>query len=88
VVDRVGGPGRRHHYIPLLLGQALQPWVLPGAVLLFTDWLGPSQLLLVQWVMFIVLALVFVRLPGVWNPFDSLRPCANWRASNLARRQV
>ncbi len=84
VVTVLAAQADDYHYIPLLWA-SLAALVLPGAVLLFTDWLGPSQLLLVQWVMFIVLALVF-RLPGVLTRLIPA-PVRYWRASNLARRQ-
>lgn len=84
VVTVLAAQADDYHYIPLLWA-SLVALILPGGVLLFTDWLGPGQLLLVQWVMFIVLALVF-RLPGV---LTRLIPpgVRHWRASNLARRQ-
>lgn len=84
VVTVLAAQADDYHYIPLLWA-SLAALVLPGAVLLFTDWLGPGQLLLVQWVMFIVLALVF-RLRGILTRLIPA-PVRYWRASNLARRQ-
>lgn len=84
VVTVLAAQADDYHYIPLLWA-SLIALVLPGAVLLFTDWLGAGQLLLVQWVLFIVLALLF-RLPIVLTRLIPA-PVRHWRASNLARRQ-
>ncbi len=73
-----------YRYIPLLWA-ALTALVLPGALNYFGGWLGAAQLVLVQWVGFIVLALAFSqpRLIGRLIP----RHVRQWRACNLARRQ-
>ncbi|WP_022964387.1 TPM domain-containing protein [Halopseudomonas pelagia] len=84
VVTVLAAQADDYHYIPLLWA-SLVALVLPGAVLLFSDWLGAGQLLLVQWVIFIVLALLF-RLPMVLTRLIPA-PVRHWRASNLARRQ-
>lgn len=71
-------------YIPLLWA-GLIALVLPGALVFFTGLLGAQGLLLLQWSVFVVLALVF-RLPGVTMRLVP-RAIRHWRASNLARRQ-
>ncbi|MHA6493091.1 TPM domain-containing protein [Pseudomonas borbori] len=71
-------------YIPLLWA-SLFALVLPGAVNFFGGWLNAPQLLLVQWLSFIGLALVG-RLPTITTRLIP-RSVRNWRASNLARRQ-
>lgn len=84
VVTVLAAQADDYYYIPLLWA-SLAALILPGAVLLFTDWLGAAQLLLVQWVMFILLALFF-RLPGILTRMIPA-PVRYWRAGNLARRQ-
>lgn len=73
-----------YRYIPLLWA-SLIALVLPGALLFLPGLISPGYLLLVQWVTFIVLALVF-RAPSVAT---RLIPASvrHWRACNLARRQ-
>lgn len=73
-----------YHYIPLLWASLLA-LLLPGALLFFTGWLHAWQLLLVQWLTFIVLAVVF-RLPALTSRLIP-RSVRHWRACNLARRQ-
>ncbi len=73
-----------YYYIPLLWAGVLA-LLIPGLVVLLTGWLGAAELLLAQWVTFIVLALVF-RLPPVITRLIP-RSVRHWRASNLARRQ-
>lgn len=73
-----------YRYIPLLWA-SLIALVLPGAALFFTGWLSAHELLLVQWGLFIVLALLF-RLPAVTTKLIP-RGVREWRACNLARRQ-
>jgi putative membrane protein len=73
-----------YHYIPLLWASLLS-LILPGALLFFTGWLHAWQLLLVQWLTFIVLAVVF-RMPGLTSRLIP-RSVRHWRACNLARRQ-
>ncbi len=71
-------------YIPLLWA-GLLALVVPGAVNYFPGWLNAYELTLAQWVIFIVLGLVF-RLPRVTTRLIP-RSVRHWRASNLARRQ-
>lgn len=73
-----------YYYIPLLWAGVLALLV-PGLVALLTPWLSASELLLAQWVIFIVLALVF-RLPPLTTRLIP-QTVRHWRASNLARRQ-
>lgn len=73
-----------YRYIPLLWASLLA-LLLPGALLFFTGWLTAWQLLLVQWLTFVVLALVF-RLEAVTTRLIP-RSVRHWRACNLARRQ-
>ena len=73
-----------YRYIPLLWA-SLAALLLPGALLFFSGWLAAWQLLLVQWLTFIVLALVF-RLPSLTSRLIP-RSVRHWRACNLARRQ-
>lgn len=73
-----------YQYIPTLWA-ALLAMVSPGVVLLTPFWLGISELMMIQAIVFIVFALVLRQ------PF-SLRhiipkSVKHWRASNLARRQ-
>ncbi|WP_110643398.1 TPM domain-containing protein [Salinicola sp. CPA57] len=77
-------------YIPLLWA-GLTALIVPGALSVIASWLGwldgisAWYLLLVQWLLFIVLAVVF-RLPSVLTRLIP-RQVRFWRASNLARRQ-
>lgn len=71
-------------YIPLLWA-GLIALVVPGIVNYFSGWLTADTLLLGQWVVFIVLSLIF-RIPGI-NRRLIPRSVRYWRASNLARRQ-
>ncbi|MCT8467279.1 TPM domain-containing protein [Chromohalobacter canadensis] len=71
-------------YIPLLWAGILA-LLIPGAINYFPQWLGASELLIVQWACFAVLALVF-RLPAVTTRLIPRR-VRFWRAANLARRQ-
>ncbi len=73
-----------YRYIPLLWASLLA-LILPGALLFFTGWLAAWQLLLVQWLTFVVLAVVF-RIPSVTSRLIP-RSVRHWRACNLARRQ-
>ena len=73
-----------YRYIPLLWASLLA-LLLPGALLFFTGWLAAWQLLLVQWLTFIVLAAIF-RLPSLTSRLIP-RSVRHWRACNLARRQ-
>lgn len=73
-----------YRYI-VLLWAGLIALLLPGLLNLFGDWWSARQLLLAQWLTFLVLGLLF-RLPA---PRVRLTPRAvrHWRAANLARRQ-
>lgn len=73
-----------YRYIPLLWA-SLIALLLPGALLFFSGWLAAWQMLLVQWLTFIVLALLF-RIPGLTSRLIP-RSVRCWRACNLARRQ-
>lgn len=73
-----------YRYIPLLWASLLA-LLLPGALLFFSGWLAAWQLLLVQWLTFIVLALVF-RQPSLTSRLIP-RAVRHGRACNLARRQ-
>ncbi|KJH84579.1 MULTISPECIES: TPM domain-containing protein [Pseudomonadaceae] len=73
-----------YRYIPLLWASLLA-LLLPGALLFFSGWLTAWQLLLVQWLTFIVLAVVF-RIPSLTSRLIP-RSVRHWRACNLARRQ-
>lgn len=73
-----------YRYIPLLWASLLA-LILPGALLFFTGWLASWQLLLVQWLTFVVLALAF-RIPSLTSRLIP-RSVRHWRACNLARRQ-
>ena len=73
-----------YRYIPLLWA-SLIALLLPGALLFFTGWVAAWQMLLVQWLTFIVLAVVF-RIPTVTSRLIP-RSVRSWRACNLARRQ-
>lgn len=78
-------------YIPLLWA-GLVALIVPGALALLAGWFGldvfwtsPWIVLLVQWALFAVLAILF-RLPGVITHLIP-RHVRFWRAANLARRQ-
>ncbi|MES1930110.1 hypothetical protein SADO_12683 [Salinisphaera dokdonensis CL-ES53] len=71
-------------YIPLLWA-GLIALLLPGALLFFTAAISASTLLLIQWSVFVALALVF-RLPAVTTRMIP-KSVRHWRAANLARRQ-
>lgn len=73
-----------YHYIPLLWA-SLVALLLPGAVLVLTGWPSSGELLLAQWLTFIVLALLF-RIPGLTTRLIP-RSVRHWRACNLAHRQ-
>ncbi|WP_043527621.1 TPM domain-containing protein [Litchfieldella xinjiangensis] len=84
VVTVLAAQADNYSYIPLLWA-GLVALVVPGAINFFPGWLSASSLLLVQWITFVVLALLF-RAPSVTTRLipQSVR---HWRASNLARRQ-
>lgn len=73
-----------YRYIPLLWASLIS-LIVPGAIVFFTNWLSAGYLLLVQWAVFIVLALLF-RMPSITTRLIP-RSVRHWRASNLARRQ-
>lgn len=84
VVTVLAGQADDYKYIPLLWA-ALIALVVPGLINYFPGWLEHHQLLLVQWALFVVLAVVF-RLPQV-APRLIPRSVRHGRACNLARRQ-
>ena len=84
LVTVLAGQSDDYRYIPLLWA-SLIALVLPGALLFFTGWLAGWQLLLVQWLTFLVLAVLF-RIPRVTSRLIP-RSVRHWRACNLARRQ-
>ncbi|MHC6224265.1 TPM domain-containing protein [Pseudomonas sp. X10] len=71
-------------YIPLLWA-SLVALVVPGLLHYLVGWLSINELLLTQWVTFMVLCLVF-RIPRLTTRLIP-RSVRHWRASNLARRQ-
>lgn len=71
-------------YIPLLWA-GLIALLVPGIVNYHSGWLDAHQLLLAQWMTFIVLGLLF-RIPAVTTRLVP-RQVRHWRAANLARRQ-
>lgn len=71
-------------YIPLLWA-GLIALLVPGIINYYPGWLSAHQLLLGQWLTFIVVGLIF-RLPAITTRLVP-RPVRHWRASNLARRQ-
>ncbi|MEX0731768.1 MAG: hypothetical protein WED00_14725 [Aquisalimonadaceae bacterium] len=71
-------------YIPLLWAGVIA-LVLPGAINYFPGWLDARTLLLVQWGVFIALALLF-RIPTLTTRLVP-RSVRHWRAANMARRQ-
>lgn len=84
LVTVLAGQADDYRYIPLLWASLLA-LLLPGALLFFTGWLAAWQLLLVQWLTFIILAAVF-RIPSLTSRLIP-RSVRHWRACNLARRQ-
>ena len=73
-----------YRYIPTLWS-ALVALVVPGAVWLYGAWLETLEILLLQLVVFVSLALV-LRLPFFLYRLIP-RSVRNWRAGNMARRQ-
>ncbi|HTN31284.1 MAG TPA: TPM domain-containing protein [Pseudomonas sp.] len=73
-----------YRYITLLWA-GLLALLLPGLFNLFGDWWSARQLLLAQWLGFVVLALLF-GLPFLRVRLTP-RVVRHWRAANLARRQ-
>lgn len=71
-------------YIPLLWA-SLVALVVPGLLNYGVVLLGPHELVLAQWALFVVLALLF-RVPAVTTRLIP-RAVRRWRAANLARRQ-
>jgi putative membrane protein len=71
-------------YIPLLWA-GLIALLVPGIINYYPAWLSAHQLLLVQWLTFIVIGLLF-RLPAITTRLIPRR-VRHWRAANLARRQ-
>lgn len=73
-----------YDYIPLLWA-GLIALLAPGALLFFTAAVTAGTLVLVQWAVFVLLALLF-RLSGMTTRLVP-RAVRHWRAANLARRQ-
>ncbi len=73
-----------YSYISLLWA-GLFALLLPGPLNLIGDWLNAGQLLVAQWLTFILCSLLF-RLPAITVRLVP-RTVRHWRASNLARRQ-
>ncbi|ANN78775.1 TPM domain-containing protein [Bordetella flabilis] len=71
-------------YIPLLWASLIALTV-PGLLNYGIVLLGPHELLMTQWAVFVVLALLF-RVPAVTTRLIP-RHVRRWRAANLARRQ-
>ncbi|AOB30624.1 hypothetical protein AKI39_07865 [Bordetella sp. H567] len=71
-------------YIPLLWASVVA-LVVPGLLNYGVVVMGPHALLLTQWAVFIVLALLF-RVPAITTRLIP-RHVRRWRAANLARRQ-
>lgn len=71
-------------YIPLLWAGVIA-LVVPGLLNYGIVVMGPHALLLTQWAVFIVLALLF-RVPAISTHLIP-RHVRHWRAANLARRQ-
>lgn len=73
-----------YSYIPLLWA-ALIALLVPGIINYYPGWLSAHQLLMAQWLTFIVVGLLF-RLPAITTKLVPQR-VRHWRAANLARRQ-
>lgn len=73
-----------YHYIPSLWA-ALIALVSPGIVLFTPYWLEIEELLIIQLLVFVILALT-LRLPPILRRIIP-KKVKQWRASNLARRQ-
>ncbi len=74
----------RYTYISILYAAAIA-LLTPGVVALLPFWLGLWEVMCVQWLVFIGLALVLQ-----WPPLQTRlipRVVKHWRAANLARRQ-
>ncbi|MAL99809.1 MAG: hypothetical protein CL583_15315 [Alteromonadaceae bacterium] len=84
VVTVLTAQADNYAYIPLVWA-GLAALLVPGLLNLFTNWLNAHSLVLTQWALFVVLALIF-RVPQI-NSHLIPAPVRYWRASNLARRQ-
>ncbi len=73
-----------YHYIPTLWA-AIVALISPAIISLTPLWLSDREMLVVQWVVFIALAL-FLRIPPLMVRLIP-KSVRYWRASNLARRQ-
>ena len=73
-----------YRYIPLLWA-SLVALIAPGALLFLPGLIGAGYLLMVQWLTFVVLALV-LRISSIGTRLVP-RSVRHWRACNLARRQ-
>lgn len=74
----------RYTYVPIVYAAAIA-LLTPGVIALTPFWLGPWEVLLTQWSVFIVLALLLQ-----WPPLLARiipQSVKRWRAANLARRQ-
>ncbi|WP_263145026.1 TPM domain-containing protein [Pseudomonas sp. RIT-PI-AD] len=71
-------------YIPLLWA-GLLALLVPGLLNYYPLWLNAHQLVVAQWLTFIVLGLAF-KIPAVTSHLIP-RSVRHWRAANLARRQ-
>lgn len=73
-----------YHYIPTLWA-ALLALISPGVMALTPFWLNVGDVVLVQLLVFLVMAII-LRLPPVMRRIIP-QQVKNWRAGNLARRQ-
>lgn len=73
-----------YRYIALLWA-ALVALLVPGIINYYPAWLNAHQLLLAQWLTFVVLGLL-LRIPALSMRLVP-RSVRRWRAANLARRQ-
>lgn len=71
-------------YFAVIIAAALALFT-PGMIALSPLWLNTWEILLAQWLLFIVLALLLQWSPLLMRMIPS--PIKRWRASNLARRQ-
>ncbi len=84
VVTVLAAQADDYHYIPLLWASVLA-LLLPGPLMLLFTGFAAGYILLAQWLVFILLALIF-RLPKLTSRLIP-RSVRHWRAANLARRQ-
>lgn len=84
LVTVLAGRADDYRYISLLWA-GLIALLVPGLLLITSSVLSAAELLLIQWGVFVLLALLF-RLPGLTTRLVP-RSIRYWRASNLAHRQ-